>query len=130
MQPSDITRLPHTGPTSRHRSDHPHCLRQPPPGPRRGLEDKNDERKERRMISNRESARRSRMRKQRQLRELWSHLLWLRGENQLLCHRLGRLAEGYRRTVAENARLREDAAELRKFLTLEMHCLDDDLPFP
>ncbi|CAI9779279.1 unnamed protein product [Fraxinus pennsylvanica] len=75
-----------------------------------------DERKQRRMISNRESARRSRMRKQRQVDELWSQVLHLRTENQNLVEKLNSAAESHDRVVEENARLKEDASDLRQMM--------------
>lgn len=75
-----------------------------------------DERRRRRMISNRESARRSRMRKQRHLDELWSQVLRLRGENQSLVKRLNEAMESHETAVRENARLREEVFDLRQLL--------------
>ncbi|KAF8039170.1 hypothetical protein BT93_B1657 [Corymbia citriodora subsp. variegata] len=75
-----------------------------------------DERRRRRMISNRESARRSRMRKQRHLDELWSQVLRLRGENQSLVERLNEATERHERAVRENASLREEVSDLRQLL--------------
>ncbi|CAN0913246.1 Basic leucine zipper 43 [Linum grandiflorum] len=76
-----------------------------------------DERKQRRMISNRESARRSRMRKQKHLDELWSQVVRLRNDNHSLLDRLNRLSESHNRVVEENARLKEEASGLRQMLT-------------
>lgn len=76
-----------------------------------------DERKQRRMISNRESARRSRMRKQRHLDELWSHVVRLRTENHNLIDKLNHVSESHDRVLQENARLREEASDLRQMLT-------------
>ncbi|KAG8366508.1 hypothetical protein BUALT_Bualt17G0087300 [Buddleja alternifolia] len=73
-----------------------------------------DERKQRRMISNRESARRSRMRKQRHLDELWSQVVRLRTENQRLVEKLSDVSESHDRVVLENERLKEEASELRQ----------------
>lgn len=75
-----------------------------------------DERKQRRMISNRESARRSRMRKQRHLDELWSQVVRLRAENRQLIDRLNDLSECHERTAQENARLKEEASHLHQAL--------------
>ncbi|EYU28915.1 hypothetical protein ABFS82_12G085300 [Erythranthe guttata] len=75
-----------------------------------------DERKQRRMISNRESARRSRMRKQRHLDELWGQVLRLRNENQNLVEKLSHVSESHGRVVEENARLKEEASDLRQML--------------
>ncbi|XP_030512505.2 basic leucine zipper 8-like, partial [Rhodamnia argentea] len=75
-----------------------------------------DERRRRRMISNRESARRSRMRKQRHLDELWSQVLRLQGENQSLVERLSEATERHERAVREIARLREEVSDLRQLL--------------
>ncbi|XP_022846575.1 basic leucine zipper 43-like [Olea europaea var. sylvestris] len=75
-----------------------------------------DERKKRRMISNRESARRSRMRKQRQVDELWSQILLLRTENQNLVEKLNHASESHDRVVQENARLKEEASDLRQMM--------------
>ncbi|XP_009356481.2 basic leucine zipper 43-like [Pyrus x bretschneideri] len=76
-----------------------------------------DERKHRRMISNRESARRSRMRKQKHLDELWLQVVRLRNENHSLIDRLNNLSESHDRVVEENARLKEEACDLRQMLT-------------
>ncbi|KAK6913432.1 Basic-leucine zipper domain [Dillenia turbinata] len=76
-----------------------------------------NERKQRRMISNRESARRSRMRKQKHLDELWSQVMWLRNENHQLIDKLNHVSESHDRVVQENAQLKEEAAELRQMLT-------------
>ncbi|KAF7803129.1 basic leucine zipper 43-like [Senna tora] len=75
-----------------------------------------NERKHRRMISNRESARRSRMRKQKHLDELWSQVVWLRTENHQLMDKLNHVCESHDRVVQENAQLKEEASELRQML--------------
>lgn len=75
-----------------------------------------NERKHRRMISNRESARRSRMRKQKHLDELWSQVVWLRNENHQLIDKLNHVSESHDRAVQENAQLKEEASELRQML--------------
>ncbi|KAJ8440930.1 hypothetical protein Cgig2_022786 [Carnegiea gigantea] len=71
-----------------------------------------DERRQRRMISNRESARRSRMRKQRHIDELWSQVIRLRNENHSLLDKLSHVCESHDRALQENARLKEEAADL------------------
>nr|AFO63290.1 bZIP11 [Tamarix hispida] len=76
-----------------------------------------NERKQRRMISNRESARRSRMRKQRHLDELWSQVVWLRNENHHLIDKLNHVTESRDRALQENVQLKEEASELRQMLT-------------
>ncbi|KEH25210.1 putative transcription factor bZIP family [Medicago truncatula] len=75
-----------------------------------------NERKHRRMISNRESARRSRMRKQKHLDELWSQVLWLRNENHQLIEKLNHVSENHDQVVQENAQLKEEALELRQMI--------------
>ncbi|MBA0549066.1 hypothetical protein Golob_020126 [Gossypium lobatum] len=74
------------------------------------------ERKQRRMISNRESARRSRMRKQRHLDELWAQVVWLRNENHQLIDKLNHVSESHDRVLQENNQLKEEASELRQML--------------
>ncbi|XP_055805772.1 basic leucine zipper 43-like [Solanum dulcamara] len=85
-----------------------------------------DERKKRRMISNRESARRSRMRKQRHLDELWSQVLRLRTENHNLIDKLNHVSECHEKVVQENAQLKEEASDLRQML----NDLQFNSPFP
>ncbi|OWM64468.1 basic leucine zipper 43 [Punica granatum] len=76
-----------------------------------------NERKQRRMISNRESARRSRMRKQRHLDELWSQVVWLRNENYQLIDKLNHVSEVHDKVLEENAQLKREASELRQLFT-------------
>uniref|UniRef100_A0A5B6YGT8 Putative basic leucine zipper 43 n=1 Tax=Davidia involucrata TaxID=16924 RepID=A0A5B6YGT8_DAVIN len=76
-----------------------------------------DERKKRRMISNRESARRSRMRKQKHLDELWSQVVRLRTENHNLIDKLNHVSECHDRVLQENARLKEETSDLRQMIT-------------
>ncbi|XP_073019402.1 basic leucine zipper 43-like [Primulina eburnea] len=76
-----------------------------------------DERKRRRMISNRESARRSRMRKQRHLDELWSQILLLRTENHNLVDKLNLVSESHDKVLQENVKLKEEAMDLREIVT-------------
>ncbi|KAK5811001.1 basic leucine zipper 43-like [Gossypium arboreum] len=76
-----------------------------------------NERKQRRMISNRESARRSRMRKQRHLDELWSQVVWLRNENHQLIDKLNHVSESHDKVVEENVQLKEEASQLRRMLS-------------
>ncbi|CAN6851989.1 hypothetical protein F2Q70_00015689 [Brassica cretica] len=75
-----------------------------------------DEKKRRRKVSNRESARRSRMRKRRHLNELWSMLVHLINENKCLFDELSRANEGYENVVEENKKLREENSKLRKMI--------------
>lgn len=89
-----------------------------------------DERKRRRMISNRESARRSRMRKQKHLDELWSQVVRLRNENFSLLDKLNQLLESHDKGVDENARLKEEVSGLRQMvadaqLSTTYNCLKD-----
>ncbi|GMH27553.1 hypothetical protein Nepgr_029396 [Nepenthes gracilis] len=85
-----------------------------------------DERKQRRMVSNRESARRSRMRKQRHLDELWTQTIRLRTENRDLMRNLNHLSDSYDQVLQENGQLKEEASALRQMLaTLQVevpHC--------
>lgn len=87
-----------------------------------------NERKQRRMISNRESARRSRIRKQRQLDELWSQVVWLRNENHQLLDRLNDSSENRDRLAEENAQLKQEVSELRQMLlnNWSPFCYDSD----
>ncbi|KAL6573547.1 hypothetical protein OROHE_002006 [Orobanche hederae] len=74
------------------------------------------ERKQRRMLSNRESARRSRMRKQRHLDELSSQVVRLRTENHNLVNKFNLVSEIHDRAVQENAKLKEEVFDLRQML--------------
>ncbi|KAF5189603.1 Bzip transcription factor [Thalictrum thalictroides] len=71
-----------------------------------------DERKKRRMISNRESARRSRMRKQQHLDELLNQVAQLQQENNGILQRINATAEVYVNVESENSILRAQMTEL------------------
>ncbi|KAL0450137.1 UNVERIFIED_CONTAM: Basic leucine zipper 4 [Sesamum latifolium] len=75
-----------------------------------------DERKRRRMISNRESARRSRMRKQRHLENLRNQANRFKVGNREVMNRLRLVVHQTQLIQAENERLRSEAAVLRQRL--------------
>jgi len=71
-----------------------------------------DQRKRKRMISNRESARRSRMRKQKHLDELAAQVAQLRSENQHMLTSLNLTTQRFMVVEAENSVLRAQMGEL------------------
>ncbi|XP_057456445.1 bZIP transcription factor 11-like [Lotus japonicus] len=71
-----------------------------------------DQRKRKRMISNRESARRSRMRKQKHLDDLASQVTQLRKENQQIITSVNITTQQYLSVEAENSVLRAQMGEL------------------
>ncbi|PKA66503.1 Ocs element-binding factor 1 [Apostasia shenzhenica] len=76
-----------------------------------------EQRRIRRMISNRESARRSRMRKQRHLEDLRGQLNQLRSENRELSNQLEAVAHYCGLFRRDNYRLRSESAVLMSRLT-------------
>ncbi|XP_050263458.1 bZIP transcription factor 44-like [Quercus robur] len=71
-----------------------------------------DQRKRKRMISNRESARRSRMRKQKHLDDLVAQVAQLRKENQQIIQSVTNTTQHYMNIETENSILRAQASEL------------------
>lgn len=71
-----------------------------------------DQRKRKRMISNRESAKRSRMRKQKHLDDLASQVAQLRNENHQILTTLNHTTQRYLTLEAENSVLRAQVGEL------------------
>ncbi|MCL7022745.1 hypothetical protein MKW94_024891 [Papaver nudicaule] len=71
-----------------------------------------DERKKKRMLSNRESARRSRMRKQQHLDELINQAAQLQKENDEIVRRVNHTTEVFSKVDSENNILRAQMAEL------------------
>ncbi|GER50345.1 basic-leucine zipper transcription factor family protein [Striga asiatica] len=71
-----------------------------------------DQRKRKRMISNRDSARRSRARKQKHLDDLVAQVAELREENRRILAGLNAAAQNFAGVESENAVLRAQMAEL------------------
>ncbi|KAK7341455.1 hypothetical protein VNO80_24385 [Phaseolus coccineus] len=71
-----------------------------------------DQRKRKRMISNRESARRSRMRKQKHLDDLVTQVAQLRKENQQILTSVNITTQQFLSVEAENSVLRAQVGEL------------------
>ncbi|KAG0493543.1 hypothetical protein HPP92_004537 [Vanilla planifolia] len=71
------------------------------------------QRKQRRMLSNRESARRSRMRKQKHLEELVERVSYLRKENNEILTALNVATQRFLGVEAKNSVLRTQMVELR-----------------
>lgn len=71
-----------------------------------------DQRKRKRMISNRESARRSRMRKQKHLDDLKAQVARLRKENNQIISSINVTTQQYLNVEAENLVIRAQVAEL------------------
>ncbi|KAF8404846.1 hypothetical protein HHK36_009735 [Tetracentron sinense] len=76
-----------------------------------------DERKQRRMLSNRESARRSRMRKRRHLEDLRNQANRLRTTNRDIANRLGVVTHHCHLIRRDNDRLRLESAALSQKLS-------------
>lgn len=81
-------------------------------GSEEGLQALLEQKKRKRMISNRESARRSRMRKQKQLDDLVAQLSQLRKESSHALSMLNLIAQRRSGVEAENSVLRAQAMEL------------------
>ncbi|MCO5567567.1 hypothetical protein L7F22_021261 [Adiantum nelumboides] len=75
-----------------------------------------DDRKQRRMLSNRESARRSRLRKQQHLDELRSHVAQLRVQNSQMLSSFSLTSKHYAQVAEENRILRSEAINLSQRL--------------
>lgn len=75
-----------------------------------------DKRKERRMRSNRESARRSRMKKQKQLGDLIYQVPQMKAENNQILTKINVVMQNYDAVEAENSILRSQVMELTERL--------------
>lgn len=75
-----------------------------------------DERKRKRMLSNRESARRSRMRKQKHLDDLMAQVTELRRENQQIVQTISLTTQQFVNVESENSVLRAQMGELAQRL--------------
>lgn len=80
-----------------------------------------DQRKRKRMLSNRESARRSRMRKQKHLDDMMGQVVHLRKENNSILTTMNVTTQLHLKVEAENAILRAQMAEL----TLRLQTLNE-----
>lgn len=84
-----------------------------------------DQRKRKRMISNRESARRSRMRKQKHLDDLMAQVAQLRKDNHQIITSINIATQHYMNIESENSVLRAQLGEL----THRLHSLNEIISF-
>ena len=84
-----------------------------------------DQRKRKRMLSNRESARRSRMRKQKHLDDMMAQMVHLRKENNRILTTMNVTTQFHMNVEAENAILRAQMAEL----TLRLQTLNEIMDY-
>ncbi|XP_022757889.1 bZIP transcription factor 53-like [Durio zibethinus] len=87
-----------------------------------------DERKRKRMLSNRESARRSRMKKQKQLEDLVNEESTLQKENSQLSERINVTTQHYIQMESANNVLRAQAMELTerlRYLNSVLHIVEE-----
>jgi hypothetical protein len=84
-----------------------------------------DQRKRKRMISNRESARRSRMRKQKHLDDLMAQVTQLRKENHQIISSVNITTQHFLNIEAENSILRAQMGELSH----RLHSLNEIITF-
>ncbi|XP_057545161.1 transcriptional activator TAF-1-like [Amaranthus tricolor] len=97
--------------------------------PNKEQDEEQEIRRLKRMISNRESARRSRLRKRKQLENLQSQVLQLLSANHQLAEKLNLVMETNYELLQENSRLRDESICLRNELLISMKCdmgLDDN----
>ncbi|ERN02129.1 hypothetical protein AMTRI_Chr02g223410 [Amborella trichopoda] len=89
-----------------------------PSGPSGAEEDHQivDKRKQKRMLSNRESARRSRMRKQKHLDDLINQMAHIRNENSQILTRVDLTTQHYIKIETENHALRDEVLALTQKL--------------
>uniref|UniRef100_A0A7N0V4Q5 BZIP domain-containing protein n=1 Tax=Kalanchoe fedtschenkoi TaxID=63787 RepID=A0A7N0V4Q5_KALFE len=92
-----------------------------------------DQRKRKRMQSNRESARRSRMRKQKHLDDLTAQVNQIRKENHQIMTSIGVTNQQYLNVEAESCILRAQMCELKQrlqSLNQIIHCINTTPPPP
>ncbi|KAL9231536.1 hypothetical protein vseg_006755 [Gypsophila vaccaria] len=90
-------------------------------------EDEQEIRRLKRMLSNRDSARRSRLRKRKQLETLQHQVCQLLAANHQLAEKLNQVVEANFQILQENSRLRQDAALLQKNVVDLIMAMNGDL---
>ncbi|CAI9776776.1 unnamed protein product [Fraxinus pennsylvanica] len=79
-------------------------------------EDMIDEKKRKRMISNRESAKRSRMKREQHVKDLNDQIMYFMNKHSEMIHKINEITPLYESTESENRILRLQREDLRKRL--------------
>lgn len=87
--------------------------------------DETDEKRKKRMISNRESARRSRLKKQQQVNDLIAEMSLLQNQNKVITSKINEITNMFVGVTSENNFLRAQISEL----TNKLHSLNLVLNF-
>ncbi|XP_020587852.1 bZIP transcription factor 53-like [Phalaenopsis equestris] len=88
-----------------------------------------DERKRKRMLSNRESARRSRMKKQQHLDDMVNNISQFKEENDMILNQVNLISSKYSKLDAENSAMRIRVMELTerlKFLNCTLKHVEEE----